>query len=319
MKVFSPKTTLSTSAWMGELARSKNKFKNNTLLDITIPGSHDAATYTMTSSPAAKFAVTQTKSLRKQFELGVRYFDIRMHRTKATLKKQENELQFFHGMIKSTKESVFPNMMDFLTAILNSNEIVILKLHFNAPEDFDLFREIYLQSHFLNIIIPPKKTSHAPVGHLIKKNKRLLLLTTKGGKDSSIHSDYKSNTYGGWAKTRCLNELANKMNKVRSTVDPGNAGKLKIIQTNQPAIVGTGSARFLSVLEQDRKPSCRLVVEKFVDESENLLKVAASSNHASTFKKVKQISSGIISMDNIGSDENKNNIIRKIINLNTLL
>jgi len=301
---------------MEHLCYNDSQFKLRTLLDITLPGSHDAATYTMNDSVTARFAVTQTKTLKEQFELGVRYFDIRVHRTKAAKKGKEEELVFFHNFVKSAKEDVFPNMMDFLAAIVASNEVVIFKLHFQSPKDFTLFQDLYLTPELRAMIASPDDFKTQSIGKLISDNKRIVLMTNKGGADTDINCDYKSNSFGGWAETRSPEKLTTKMNQVRATLDESASNKLRIVQTNQPALVGAGGSRFASVLEQDQKPESRMVVHKFLDESRTFLTQAIASKNLLQAEKVRQATRGVISMDNIGSDGNKNSIVNKIIELN---
>lgn len=309
-------TPIPTESWMEHLLYNSKQFKNKTLLEISLPGSHDAATYTMADSVMARFAVTQQKTLKEQFELGVRYFDIRMHRTRAAKKGKETELQFFHGAIDSAKEAVFPNMMNFLSAIVASKEIVILKLHFSSPKDFELFDQLYISEEIRQMIVSPNDFKVITVDKLIKSNKRIVLLTNKGGPESDIHSDYKENSFGGWAKTRNPEDLLKKMNGVRSTMQLEMIPKLRIVQTNQPALVGGGGNRFASVLTQDELPASRTVTEQFLKESREILVTAIMSHDTNAIQRVRQAVHGVISMDNIGSDRRKDYAVLKVIEMN---
>lgn len=295
---------------------NQETFKNRKLLDITIPGSHDAATYTLLECKSARYAVTQTRTLREQFELGVRYFDIRVQRTKSSKKGKEKELVFFHGTVKSSKHDVFPNMKSFLDSVRASNEIVVLKLHFKDGGDFDLFREIYLLPQIMSMLVSPSQFKTYTISKLLLHNKRIVLMTNNAGGSTDISLDYKSSTFGGWAKTRDTEKLYKNMNEVRQTVSDSTLGKLRVIQTNQPALVGSGPERFASVLVHDEKPQCRLVVSRFIDESQQLIKQAYSENNNSLIATARSLVSGVISLDNIGSDSNKNKIVGRIIDLN---
>ncbi|WP_281646518.1 hypothetical protein [Parendozoicomonas sp. Alg238-R29] len=137
--------TYTTESWMGYFANHQLDFKNKRLLDLTIPGSHDTATYTMQSGAGASmlaavarpFTVTQTCSLTDQFKLGVRYFDIRIKRASSSAEDAES-LVFFHGAATSARNIVFPELKGFFDHIRTTKEIVILKFHFNKPADFKL-------------------------------------------------------------------------------------------------------------------------------------------------------------------------------------
>lgn len=301
---------------MQHLCYYQKNFKCRNLLQVSIPGSHDAATYTMLNAKASRYAVTQTKTLTQQFELGIRYFDIRIHRTKESMKGNERELVFFHGKIVSSKMDVYPNMRNFLDQIIISNEVVILKLHFKSREDFEVFQEIYFCPVLSSMIISTHEFKTKSIGALISSGKRIVLMINNAGKELDTGCDYKLNSFGGWAKTRDMKKLFKKMSEVRSTFNENALTKLRIVQTNQPALVGSGSGRFASVLRHDEQPKCRLIVNRFLDESRDLLTKALSDSDSLNICKVRRAISGVISLDNVGSDENKNHIVKKIINLN---
>ncbi|WP_028862159.1 hypothetical protein [Psychromonas aquimarina] len=320
---------IATSSWMEDLSYYLQNFRNKRVLDLTIPGSHDAATYTLTHSCSSAFAVTQTKTLKDQFHLGVRYFDIRIKRqreTKASFYRTTthnklkygfaptDRLQYFHGLVKSQKDDGLEGMRRFLAAVTASSEVVILKLDFGSFGDFSQFSELYLNGPINEHIFSGGDLQTQTIGQMQANNKNIILLTK--GFASDISSDYKENSFGKWAKTRKPEKLASVMNNIRNRVGTADANKIKVVQTNQPALVGSGGNRFTSVLEQDKKPESRTITEKFVSEARNDLITAFKSGNAIAVRLVSQAVRGVISLDNIGSDENKNQLIHRIIELN---
>ncbi|WP_133405413.1 hypothetical protein [Parashewanella tropica] len=295
-------------SWMEHFSRHVEAFKYKTLIDITMPGSHDAATYTMSSSAGAKFAVTQTKTLVEQFNLGVRYFDIRVRQVDG------KQMSFFHGSVDSKKEDVFPNLMAFFSTVLLSNEVVIIKLHFSGVSDFELFRKLYINEDIKALILTPYEFTSEPLENLLG-TKKLVILTNHGGL-TDISVDYNKSTTTQWGKTRDPKKLLESMNETRATLDMFSRYKLKVVQTNQPALVGSGSNRFISVLDQDAQPESRATVRHFVNQSKHeLIRVKASKN-MSHFRQVQMCTRGVISLDNIGSDMDKDQLVGQIIELN---
>lgn len=70
---------------------------------MSIPGSHDAATgENMTSIIGDLFAQTQNQTLQKQWDLGVRAFDLRpaLYNTAESRWKEEYELWLYHGLTR---------------------------------------------------------------------------------------------------------------------------------------------------------------------------------------------------------------------------
>lgn len=316
-----------TESWMEYFAKRQLEFRNKTLLDLTIPGSHDAATYTMQAGEhagllatlARPFTVTQTCSLLEQFKLGIRYFDIRITRAFSSANDPKS-LVFFHGVATSAKNVVFPELKAFLDHIRTTKEIVILKFHFKKHEDFRLllmeFGDIFYIGSLESFgVITPDQVPTQSVSNLMEEGKQFLVLTHNGGNDTPHVMNYKSSTAGGWSKTRDWERLAAHMEKAQLD-NTDNLEKLKIIQTNQPALVGSGNSRFSSVLKHESKPESRNIINRFIEQSKDRLKEALESQNESDIAEARQIIRGIISLDNIGADPDKNLLVLRIIELN---
>ncbi|PVZ67777.1 hypothetical protein [Pelagibaculum spongiae] len=280
-------------------------FASKRLIDIVMPGSHDSATYTLNSMKS--FSVTQTKTLREQFLMGVRYFDIR-------LKQKGEGLVFFHGIISSDVRSASSELASFFSTVLLSNEVVILKLHFDNTSSYDLFERNFM-SDILNRTITPSDFRTLSIKWLIANNKNIALLVKNGYGETEYCMDYEANTFGGWGKTRDSQKLTSKIESSR--FDPTeNIAKLKVVQTNQPALVGSGSDRFLSVLEHDQKPESRQVTQGYIETTRVILK--GTLQRQNTEEKMESTSQirGVVSMDNVGGDTGKTILLLEIIALN---
>ncbi|WP_018692616.1 PI-PLC domain-containing protein [Algicola sagamiensis] len=344
------KSGLPMTNWMEALLLDpKRKFGERKVHEISFPGSHDAATYTMKDGcmPQGKrYAVTQTKDLTEQLDAGARYFDIRLN-----VKPFSQNLRFFHGQMQSDKHVVGPEMARFFEAVLARNELVILKLDFGGNRSHQLFKSKVLNDEIRAAIAKPDDVENLTIRELLENNKKIILLTKGGEKPNQYEMKYKQHTLGKWAKTRDPDQLAEEMNRVRSNIDPKVASKLKVIQTNQPALVGTSGTRFLetletdrfdSVIEHDRKTSSRMAVNSFIHQSHEALDAArlaepiehflAYAQLLSNISKLEDFSEeldipsileqtaamtrGVISLDNIGDDQDKAELMQMIIGLN---
>lgn len=162
-----------TEKWMEHLAYYTKSFKTKKLYEITMPGSHDAATYTMSNGLSLKthFTVTQIKTLKEQFEAGVRYFDIRFqipkrYKLSTLLGKNHHKISFTHGGFTSSSKKVYPEMMNFLQAIMSSREIVILKIHTDKAA-YKIFCEQYLTPELKKSLISPAEFESSSIKQLI--------------------------------------------------------------------------------------------------------------------------------------------------------
>ncbi len=125
---------------------------------MSIPGSHDAATgETMATIIGDMFAATQEQTLDKQWELGVRAFDLRPSiYTKLTFSTRDDELWLYHGM---TRVSIsWATAMNTIKAQLASNPgefAIVLFRHEsestlgknNSDTDFNTYMTNYINAN----------------------------------------------------------------------------------------------------------------------------------------------------------------------------
>ena len=99
---------------------------NAKLNEIAIPGAHDAGTDGMLF-----LGETQHKDIENQLQAGVRYFDLRVRKTK------KNEYVIYHSFFNGEKfDNIWKTLTDFIT--INSTETLILDFqHFdNGAEEY---------------------------------------------------------------------------------------------------------------------------------------------------------------------------------------
>lgn len=99
-----------------------NYDENMSLKNVNILGTHDSMSYNM-NNYYSPFAKTQNCNLQTQYNLGVRYFDIRFK------KKNDGSIVAYHGIVdlKITREEIF----DFFFEIVkNDKSFVIINMLF---------------------------------------------------------------------------------------------------------------------------------------------------------------------------------------------
>ncbi len=96
------------------------------LIDIAIPGSHDAGTFNMNW-----LGRTQGYSVKNQLSMGARYFDLRVNKT-------DDGYYMYHAMFNGEKfEDVLNALTDFITE--NKTETLILDFqHFSGGSEDDV-------------------------------------------------------------------------------------------------------------------------------------------------------------------------------------
>ncbi len=96
------------------------------LIDIVIPGSHDAGTCS-----TSYLGRTQGYNIKTQLDMGTRYFDLRVN-------KEENEYYMYHEMFNGEK---FLDVLTAITAFIkeNKSETLILDFqHFKGDSELDV-------------------------------------------------------------------------------------------------------------------------------------------------------------------------------------
>lgn len=111
-------STARTGSWMGCIPQNIFHYM------LSIPGSHDSGTSTVTILPSS--SKTQNKTITEQLELGVRAFDLRPLAT-------DGDLTLSHGSAtsKTTLSAAITDMKDFLEK--HPTEFVLAFIHQEAP------------------------------------------------------------------------------------------------------------------------------------------------------------------------------------------
>jgi len=120
--------------WMGDIGNDVY------LNDFSIPGSHDAGTYAMTSTLAGGIenlliAQCQSYTFADQLSSGVRFFDFRFTQSGT-------DLVAFHGIIvyTLTANDVLTDCQNFLTA--NPTETILILLRFGNDSDVLMWNDL---------------------------------------------------------------------------------------------------------------------------------------------------------------------------------
>nr|CAH8847648.1 unnamed protein product [Trichobilharzia regenti] len=159
------------SSWMSELPPHISQKPLNL---ISIPGSHDSFTYSITQSSRpspegpiyhlAKYiprkllsrilypwSVTQSLSLSDQLKSGIRYFDFRVCSKRRRLKQCDSidyEFYLVHGQYANLLSKELQSILDFLQS--NPKEIVIVDCnhcyYFETDEQKDCFESLVLKT-----------------------------------------------------------------------------------------------------------------------------------------------------------------------------
>jgi len=106
-----------TNNWMGDLP------DDTEINQISIPGTHDSATYGKNLGIGVK---TQTWSVKEQLEAGIRFLDIRVRRT-------DNSWSLHHGAFYLGKQ--FGDIMDMVTGFLKQHPSEVVFMH--IKNDYD--------------------------------------------------------------------------------------------------------------------------------------------------------------------------------------
>lgn len=137
--------TIDAGSWMEDLYNRYEAFRNIPINKLLIPGSHDSGTSKMSS-----WAKTQSRTIKEQLNLGIRYFDLRPKVHKSTFYVHHSEvgpdgsadLGHYSKSIQpddsSNNKYIFKDIRDFL--ISHPKEIVILK--------FQNFESFYKQDYY---------------------------------------------------------------------------------------------------------------------------------------------------------------------------
>lgn len=210
----------SYSNWMGD---NISKLGNKSLLDITIPGTHDSGAFNLTDrlmpgdqpdnieqliwvaehlfKPVGDviraWATSQDRTFTQQLEGGIRYFDVR-----AGWDAKTNSWRAFHLVIGNPVFDLLREVKTFLDT--HPKEIVILEVsHFEGYPTTDNIKELEegIIDIFGSLLIPPTTSLKTPVKDLIERGTRAFVAMDKVPITGNVwDTDIIYNTYANSPK-----------------------------------------------------------------------------------------------------------------------
>ena len=150
------------SDWMRYLMANNPIFKQSCLKQSVVPGTHDAAMYTLAGFPRSENARTQSQSIYDQLSGGVRYFDLRPALGGNEL--SGNVFYLYHGLVWGPALSDVVSDIQRFMQRQGCQEIVLLKFsHFWGFNDAnDLIYRQFLAA--LNPLSPWYYSTSLPQG-----------------------------------------------------------------------------------------------------------------------------------------------------------
>ena len=169
--------------------------------EITIPGSHDAATYSIpiatTTDIVGKIARTQTGNVMAQLKAGIRRFDLRFRSVKGVL-------LIYHGIVNGGPVlEVVDDIVKFLRA--HPKEIIIIEIK-ATKKDIEKFRNIKrVKETFLPLVYWPGKEGtynirNITLNQILKAKKQIWIYRKAGSIENFCTSDITLGKYN--PKTR---------------------------------------------------------------------------------------------------------------------
>lgn len=261
--------------WMGGL---DNELKSIPITSLSIPGTHDSMTYTITKDAAVapdaekfikqliksfgciirpivyRWCVTQTCTVLEQLDLGIRYFDLRL----AT-KDETDGIYFCHGLYGAKVNDVFQDIRDFLDS--HPKEIVILdSQHFYAFTDADHDNYIcLLEGMFPTMLCPiPPNAADCTLNWMMQNQYRVIAIYR------SRHANLKNFLWESdlwptpWPDTMSTDDLIkfleNRLNKRSHNI--GLVSQCVLTPTNGTVV----KAPFSGVRSKCAIPTCKAVL-----------------------------------------------------------
>ena len=159
---------------------------------LSIPGTHDAATYGLT------FGKCQELSIQQQWDMGIRVFDLRpgYKRVSTGFFKYTYQLHIYHGII-STKYS-FKQAIDCITANLEANpdEFAIVIMRHESDASSDRNRWNSLMCDFLNNSLDAKYRADFRADMTVGDARGKLLILSR---DAYANSPICGGFISGWS------------------------------------------------------------------------------------------------------------------------
>jgi hypothetical protein len=225
------------SDWMERLYRENS---NTRLRDMTIPGSHDAASFSIKSVGVVKdVAVTQSRDLCQQAKDGIRYFDLRVKNDVVN-----NTFTVVHGIIRGAD---LPLVLDPLYEFAKSHPKEILILDFQeltditAEVDAHRFNDYFI-GKFADRLIPriSFNASNIRIADAWNMNRNIIVLAgNRQVVDSSnYYWDRNRNIDSPWANAATVEDL--KIYQDSQFVNYQNTNKFYVSQM-QLTFMGSGN------------------------------------------------------------------------------
>ncbi len=230
--------------WIKDLSDRGGRLAERPLAAYTLPGAHDAMTYAFRSnwayrktgwslfSPARGGTRTQSINLTAMFELGIRYFDIRVE-------KSGDKLYGFHGPITLTGDRADNAIRALFHMAVERKEPIVIKFDYKSSSTFPLVKRIV--DNFATHVMPVSAYWNASVGECISQGKVLCLfhkakkkLRKKYGDEVDELGDYSTHKAGGFTNTHNMKKHQAKLEALIEQQVEGE--KLKVMSLNIPCV-----------------------------------------------------------------------------------
>ncbi|CAB3398210.1 unnamed protein product [Caenorhabditis bovis] len=217
--------------WMSRLP---NELKQQSILTLCIPGSHDSGAYNLsTSQPTGhdqpmwkmlrrlsklhgsrtiikRWSETQTLSITDQLNIGIRYLDVRFELIRKHVEEGDfNNVKIVHALYGVSAPQFLVEITDFLNK--NPEEIVILDINhvyrMNAPEFASYFAHPMLKLIDKDLIWPIESDyTYVTLSKMVSANRRLIIF---GPFKACFFNAINPNTYiiSRWPQTNKLSRL----------------------------------------------------------------------------------------------------------------
>jgi len=227
--------------WIKCLSDRGGELADRPLATYTLPGAHDALTYAFKGwhrRGAKGGTVTQVLDLTSQFNLGIRYFDIRV-------KEKNGELIGFHGMFNLTGVDIEAAIANLFRIAVQKKEPIVIKFDYKGNA-FPIVSR--LANMFSGNIMPTSEYWKSSVGECIRQGKVLCLFhkikskhKAKLGDVVDMFGDYSKHKAGGFSNKHNMKSHAGYLEKLTTQGYSLDEERLKVMSLNIPCIPTSGS------------------------------------------------------------------------------
>lgn len=201
------------SKWMENLSQNKK------LIDLMIPSSHDAGSYSMQPNSkadiAGRLAQTQELNIMGQLKSGIRGFDWR-------IKKQGKILVFYHGIITGT--NVMEGVKHVCKFLNNHNkEVVFIRMRSSGGDCKEIFfKDNYVKKNLVPRLFAPEKNMIAKIKEISLDGLRNNKLEQEAKGCVVLLADKEKDIYEEDNKYYCLPNTLFKQKYNKKTRTSGN-------------------------------------------------------------------------------------------------